>query len=788
MNSTKFKPVPGESPEEPSQQEKPHFHPKSFIQRCGRLGIVSSALSIVFIAASLVVLNWAWFNSQDDKTWRGLITSGWLPRTIALCSLVIRWSVSFQATIATSMLAAIVLERHGISLERLATVSIIRHSNTGPLDLAQQILLTEPSSFRNLRLVVLKACVVLLLLTSILLQFTSTVLLSDLTQDNLPGSVNRIDSLFTFSPNQTYLEFPQTADAAPYYASDNLADFPDFAEYSEAMTPDWSMSDTGPSFRAFLPIPQQDDREDLLKYQGKATVVDTRVVCFAPTFINPGFSALLPLAGINSPLAYTFGSLVVPIVNESLVDDRDLDFRFAKGGVQASATNLVPANSTFPESRTIIKRLPNAACGQLSPLNPGTFPVPCGVNSTWNNSKVIKGASSINYDVVNTSLIDKSSTNLGSAWMVYTNLTRLDDALIAQMDDVTGQVLNLGVNNGGPEDVSGIYVAAPDTAQGQFKNNFTWASMEFDERGAWSDVSIKYNGSNSYVFSASICYDALRSTPNMDIMASRSNGYSEPRLMHNYTDKEKYDTWGVRRQLGVLPHYQSLSDRGLFQLQDRPRGNSSSTNSTLAPPIIQIDPFNGISTADTGPVLSVAVCKHCQNELLGRGQPFAARNTTIQVLQDIVDTTQNPALLVQAFLTESFRTAYYSSLPFFGAKDHPSTQIIEPFLIPQRYRGLVAVMVVLLVHLALVALIAWLFVSGSRISLVKHSAWQAVAQAWSAEAPEELRDMAMSSASDGDIRKMLRGRGCGSNEVLLVEKGGRVDLVNGRNELGRKDR
>ena len=769
MTSPKFTPVPATELEEqqeksfltgqPPSTENTSFREKSFFQRCGWTATLTLPLSLLAIVASLVVLCWVWFSSHSDDTWRSLILTGWLPRTVALCSLVIRWSVSALAAIATSMLAAIAIERHGVLLEQLAKVSIVRHTNTGPMSLGS-LLKRSPT-----RRIFVRLAIGVLILTTALLQFTSTVLLSDLDTASLPGAMNSSSINMTFPNRQSYQSFPPIQDALPYFTSENPSTFPTFAEFSKPRLSNDASSDTGVTYRAFFPINQQSTRETLLSYSGRATVIDARVVCFAPRFINPGFSKD---ATSQDPSKYTFGSLVAPNVDQSILKDPDLVLRPVTDGIQADSIDLIPPNSTLPEKVTVIQRLPNAACGLQSLLTPGAFPSVCGINATYANSQRIDpinhGKSSL--PLTNATVFDKSNATLGNAWIVYTNVTAVNSDL---KNPERGSGIFLGIDNG----------AEDSSQESQVDNggfNTTWASIAISNRSSWSDVSIAYNGTSSFLFSASICYDALGFSRDLDIEASRNEGAAEPTM--NYIGTNLYDTSSVRAQLGALPGSVSPSPRNILNLNDpTPAATDTYTLRDVKP--FRVDPF-GPLTSSSPPVIRLPVCKYCQPVYTGSNEQSAAaaRNTTVQVLQDIIDTTGNPALLIQAFITQAFRASYAASIPFFADAAAVTTQQTAQILIPVQWRGLAAVVVVLAVHVAVVSVVVGLFATRTRVSVVRSAAWQAVAQASSSQAlSEEMREMAEASATDKELEKVLRKRGRAGDRVMLEDNAGRVDVT-----------
>jgi hypothetical protein len=87
----------------------------------------------------------------------------------------------------------------------------------------------------------------------------------------------------------------------------DLRMFPTFAEYSQKQARDTrdGISDTGPSLRAFLPLPDKRERSMIQHYQGAAALVDTRVMCIRPNMTN---ATLL----VGYPGASLMGDVSIP--------------------------------------------------------------------------------------------------------------------------------------------------------------------------------------------------------------------------------------------------------------------------------------------------------------------------------------------------------------------------------------------------------------------------------------------------------------------------------------------
>jgi hypothetical protein len=100
---------------------------------------------------------------------------------LTLCSVVIRFSIASQAVIATSMLAALAFSRHRPLLHLSASLSVMRFVNTGPSSMVP-MLFKDPSGVGRFPVWVFA---IILVCTTSLSQFSSTILLSDFHDDLL---------------------------------------------------------------------------------------------------------------------------------------------------------------------------------------------------------------------------------------------------------------------------------------------------------------------------------------------------------------------------------------------------------------------------------------------------------------------------------------------------------------------------------------------------------------------------------------------------------------------------
>lgn len=247
--------------------------------RFGWLAITVLVTATTLILSALGFLWFLWMADHSNRAWHRIAAKSWITRTVALSSLVLRTSMSMQASTATSMLAGLALEHTQVLLLHLASVSTMRNANAGPYMLAWLVLkafLKDPCRWHRILLPIL---IFILVITSTLAQFTSTTLLADLKPGTVPGYS---------SSDTTATNFHTINGSTPFTLRGTVWNkkppfYPAFAEYHEFPTDvKEDRSDTGLTLRAFLPLSDQETRSSLRTFSGLASVLDSRVQCLRP--------------------------------------------------------------------------------------------------------------------------------------------------------------------------------------------------------------------------------------------------------------------------------------------------------------------------------------------------------------------------------------------------------------------------------------------------------------------------------------------------------------------------
>jgi hypothetical protein len=282
-----------------------NFQHRSAVKRVGAYSAVILAATTTFMLLVLSFLTFLWTARRESSFWRLIIVSGWAVGAVTVSSLLLQTAVYLQAGVAVAMLAAILLETDHVLLVDTAQVSKLRAGRAAPLDIMIISLRTwqfgkNRSLFEYIRIL----GVLILVATTFLLQFTSTMLVSDLSLGTLPGMASRGDLRFDFIyspvpttegpyPMLTKWDFPHQPRAASTWFW-NPSAFPAFAEFSEPVDVPDNVDDTGHVLRSFLPFQDAQSRETISDYFGKAMVLDARVSCQRPHLLNTSVSTERP--------------------------------------------------------------------------------------------------------------------------------------------------------------------------------------------------------------------------------------------------------------------------------------------------------------------------------------------------------------------------------------------------------------------------------------------------------------------------------------------------------------
>ena len=252
-------------------------------QRVGSLGIAILCGDLICAAAALGFLYFLWLGDATNHVWQSIVLAGWVTRSIAVASLLIRTATATQTAISTSMIAAVLLQRGVVLLSRFPSVSLQRLHPSGPFGLTWTVLIKQHLWTQ----IDLSLGLVILSLTTLFFQFTSTVLLSAVQLDAVTGLNTSMNLAYGIDSDSLI----DTDTFRELFWSKRPTAFPSWAEYSEPAISIDGIYDTGTSLRALLPVKDTAQREVLKAFDGVATLVDSRVVCVRPQLQDLFFRA-----------------------------------------------------------------------------------------------------------------------------------------------------------------------------------------------------------------------------------------------------------------------------------------------------------------------------------------------------------------------------------------------------------------------------------------------------------------------------------------------------------------
>ncbi|KAI3319329.1 hypothetical protein HD806DRAFT_290566 [Xylariaceae sp. AK1471] len=273
-------------------------HPETTQTRRQTLGwavIVTFVLGPVSALSALAALLYLW-TSTTQHLWASLATTTWLARVVTVSSLVIRTEVDLLTGFSGSMLTALILETGYVRLTGVATLSIMRVASPSLWNLIQGLRQISKKQ-ENMKWIIIS---IILFGLSIALQFSSTLLFSDIRLGELPGEAanmfynydldwgwNKTDSM-TFGNSMSVCSSKLDINQGLLRSSWHLRPqrFPIFGEHRHPIPSKNGVDDTGYIYRSFLPVADTEQRVNFKSFQGPAFVLDTRVSCQRPIFTN----------------------------------------------------------------------------------------------------------------------------------------------------------------------------------------------------------------------------------------------------------------------------------------------------------------------------------------------------------------------------------------------------------------------------------------------------------------------------------------------------------------------
>ncbi|KAK6836181.1 hypothetical protein PG987_006676 [Apiospora arundinis] len=261
-----------------------------------------------------------------------------------------------------------------------------------------------------------------------------------------------------------------------------------------------------------------------------------------------------------------------------------------------------------------------------------------------------------------------------------------------------------------------------------------WDELVLGDRGAWKTLSAQ---DGLHILSISVCFTQ---TPHVGVNVTMRglSSRDEPTIswlpsLSGPTGIGNMSTLAVREHYGVTNKLLSLPERGIMSLDLE----ISEKKSTEIFDVFRdwselfIMGYNGY-----GPGYNTS----------------SPHDTTIAIFHHIIDQTDNPAYAIQTLFTMLFQMKYYDRSYAFAASGRANYDLGESVSIPVRWTGLYGTLAIVILHLAVVFLIAGLFSARTEVTLLD-SYWQAVAQIVSVDTAPLLQQA--DDMRDDDVKNLL---------------------------------
>ena len=661
----------------------------TLFESLGVYGVCVIIVGFVVLLGAIGFLTFIWFG--DNEVWRRIALAGWVPRSISLTSAAIRVVIAFQAGIATSMIASMILQAFQVLLSEAPSVSMMRWQTSGPHHLFRSMI----AAIRRTGVTVFVFATMMLTVTTIASQFISTILLSDV-KDALTFTTtnqsrmmveldNEIPSIYTVMSSQSS------------YLLERPGVFPTFAEYHSEEYADDSIYDTGQMWRAFLPFDNVTHRSSLRDYTGWATALDARVVCARPKIqYKVDFEGWLEWSDFYRTFISLSGSvgLDIPLSNLYFSDvSRKMTFNctaaFSKSAYPQDPTEfsvtstkewqltLCPLDTDIYDAwRGIIPDKITDAI--LAPYSPYLVFNTSGSFEAW-------------YEVAHHKIWNESRTNpeQDPEWALYSSQARVG----TETEEV-----HLGVS---------ICFTRGDGVDLFIRASGGVAHEE--AKLAWDEPSSSYD---TLPIRKSLAATVPYISPQ-----DRGHLFMGP-LTEKVKNFEDYNGNIFEKPF----EYELTSNRSLFMC------TYCETGDVTVHETDNIGPDGKLLITEVHPALST-------------------------IFNDVVRHTKHPALAIQAIFTIVAGMSYVDTIELFTEYAPATYSNYVPILKPTSQTGYAIVLVVVLTHCIFVIAVTWMFARSAKQSFIGN-AWSAMAQvAQSQEGQDWLRDASMST--DGMMTKRI---------------------------------
>ncbi|KAJ9604271.1 hypothetical protein H2200_011105 [Cladophialophora chaetospira] len=715
--------------------------------KLGVLAACALGIGLACILASIGFLWFLWLAGDDNAIWRDILVRNWVTRAIALSSIVIRQAIAFQASVVTAMLAALALERMGVLLFNLASVSMTRNANGGPYLLFWWVWKAFVSHPKRWKISWLPLLTTILVLTTTLIQLTSFSLLSDVALVTVRGNkgIKLLPTTFKYGENGT---IPILTHGSTW--SQPIQSYVSFAEYHEEAPSGLGdgIDDTGLTLRAFLPLADQQSRSMIASWEGIATVLDARVVCLRPQLIEPRVhyaDEALAITGafeLNLSNPSTLGFEYVPQVPGSLSKGPTSFGCILPLSAETNTPNY-HANTADQAARSADLPWRLVIC-QPTGFQSDTSYILQSQFST--SSQIVRTPQDANYAFGNAYLMVNVSSGLEKDWA----------------GTISGEDANLGIFRGD---------GTPPLAYSVHGHNNEWYDLLWSKDGLLNlSISVCYTA-----FDAADLYVRLESSTNHSDLSPEWN-----------RSTQSFDYSAVRFQLGQelngsVTYSDDLRSRNIMSLakreswipepdygdyvvpSNRVTQTSWITDYANMAGSLQSNAFDYGAGANYTSIMWQA---YAMPGLWDSTISYSfADASLLGLVQEILQFGGSLAFVMQSIVTSLAELGYYQQLRQLNAESQVESSHYFLVSAPTRKRGIIAVTVVVAVHiLTTLLLVLPVFLSLTSISALGN-AWQALAQVHDDQKTKAILEKAY-LATDKQAEKAAYESGAASKEDL----------------------
>lgn len=692
-------------PASPTQHTHQPLH-----KRLGTWTIGVLILSTLIICAVVIFLCLLWQNGNSPGTGFGwahsIATADFTVKAITLSTVIMRLAIASQAGICTSLAAALMLERSSVPLPDLLHFAALRSINSGPPTILYPVVRQPRLYLRSLPAILIS----LIFLTTLALQLSSTILVIDTLNQDIPTSAETYDVAFA-NNNETQDSAYAKYLNVDYWGSRPLAYY-SFGEIQRPHKQAENMHDTGIIYQGMPPSRNPLLAETLRGLDGVTTVFASRVVCVAPTIIEATVER--PPAMMPGFYSYVSGNMTIGAETTDLV--------------QCPFDNPDVCNIAFNCS------LPSASLDLVNP-----------VGQNLSAQSTLRGEWELGVCVISDA----------SPWSFGSSLFDMPDSTVKIPEEETGD---------GQGYAASIFMVLNNTGieASRFNDEVRSYNLgnETKKNHEWATFSLRNDSS----VDLSLCFTKFE--PRHKFVRMKSNRTLYPVQVAWDDEDWKYDTREVQRLFD--PNTQIPSSRW----GDRPREvmfMDMPTFDDTKIPAANITTF-GIAAGEQffksdseSASRMLPGCFGCN-----AGNAVNLHPIMSSLIQDIVQRTRHPALALQAIFSIITHSAYYeNSLTFNLAFQATVTKSMNT-LLPGMWYGLMIVGGMLAFHLILVTWMVILFAKRTKYSIIGEM-WHSVGQVME-HIPEHLLNQSMGH-TDVEIRKACRRSGTSHSGVAVYGEG-----------------